>query len=85
MAFDPSKDVLIDSVEFAGVESSRRLRIAIRSYNGGQAKIAIEQYRAKKDGTGSWWPAKRLSMDEASALSDELFPFLTAVNQDKTE
>ena len=72
MAFDASKDVVIEQFEMAG-EEGKGLRASISSYDGGEPKFQIgPRFYTNKNGEVKVTKAGRLTVAEVEWLTDVL-------------
>ena len=79
MAYDSDKDETIDSVELECENDKNIITVSLKSYDGGDPKIALEKKYENKD--GEWKSAKlgRLTIDEARKVNDALTLLLESV------
>ena len=72
MAFDPTKDKLIKSQEFAASKDGQFIEVKLVSYDGGDEKIQITRFDAPEGEERKFLKLGRLTLDEARSVRDAI-------------
>ena len=79
--FDPNLDKELFSEDVT--VGNHRLKVAVMSYNDGEAKLQIMRERLKEDGTGTFAKLGRMTLDEVNAVLPLMQKALEYMQQNK--
>lgn len=71
MAYDPSKDEILDSKR-VDVSEGRWLEVVLARYDGGEPKIGINRCSTAKDGSKKYWNLGRMRIEAAGEVAEAI-------------